>query len=244
MKRGKAMSATRRGFSVTGVFLLGVASMLFGLLLPSGGRAGVIDVGIAETRVIADNAGHSRVLIRPGSLSAVRGELVTKAFLEFSLSGGAPVEEMRVRVYPLNRDWEGNSVSWNYPWTVAGGDVDDADFRTVDLPAGRVATKLRLDVSEIVRAMADGEIGEYGFLLTVPPFQGAGFNSTHLTTLGGLTSGKLVVHYRKISVLGFTGPGGSTQLRREAQADVEVGDRPARGSRTKSDAGTADPPGR
>lgn len=47
----------------------------------------------------------------------------------------------------------------------------------------------------MVRAMADGEIGEHGFALTVPDYDGTGFSTDELAALGTFSSATLRIDY-------------------------------------------------
>jgi hypothetical protein len=202
--------------------------------------AGKITVSTASTAVISDGAGSSRVLIRPGDLSAIRGRLVTSAYLTFTLPGQAAERDIPVRVYPLTSDWNAGSVTWESPWTASGGDVEGTYYETRVVKAGARPMELRLDVSPMVRAMAQGEIGEYGFVVTVPGYDGAGFRSADLSTLGTLTAAVLEIDYRsttRVPVMSASaqpaGPatGRPTDERgsrkpKPAEADTESADRP------------------
>jgi hypothetical protein len=172
---------------------VGVATVA---LLTPPATAARITVPNAATAVISDGEGSSRVLIRPGDLAAVRGRLVTSAFLSLTLPGEPAARNIPVRIYPLTSDWSSGSVTWGSPWTEAGGDVEVAYYDTGVVKAGSRATTLSLDVSPMVRAMAQGEIGEYGFLVTVPEYDGTGFRTADLATLGTLTAASLTIDYR------------------------------------------------
>jgi hypothetical protein len=92
--------------------------------------------------------------------------------------------------------WASGSASWASPWTNAGGDLDDAYYDIRTLSGGSRGGTLRLDVSSMIRAMAVGEIGEYGLALTVPEYRAAGFASDELVALGSLSSATIHIDYR------------------------------------------------
>jgi hypothetical protein len=162
-----------------------IAGALFASL-PLSASADPVQVPIAETGVISDRAGNTRILMKPGDLSAFEDRLITWAGLTFTLPGLPAARDLPVRVYPLTTDWSAATVTWDAPWGGAGGDFDDAYFDTVVVQAGSREASLSLDVTSIVRAIVEGEYGRYGFLITVPSYDGEGFRPTDLATLGTL----------------------------------------------------------
>jgi hypothetical protein len=124
--------------------------------------------------------------------------------------------------------WTAGSASWSSPWTNEGGDLDDAYYDIVTLDPGSTGGKLRLDVSSMIRAMAVGEIGEYGLALTVPEYRAVGFRSDELAALGSLSSATIHIDYRarsKVAVAEQTrGPVAKSGATPTAKA-ADVGDR-------------------
>jgi hypothetical protein len=155
-----------------------------------------VQVPIVETGVISDRAGNTRILLKPGELSEFEDRLITSAVLTFALPELPAARNVPVRVYPLTTDWSAGTVTWDSPWVVAGADFDDAYYDTVVLASGSRETALSLDVTSIVRAIVEGEYGRYGFLITVPAYDGVGFRAADLSTLGTLTGATLEVDSR------------------------------------------------
>jgi hypothetical protein len=155
-----------------------------------------VQVPIAESGVISDRVGNTRILMKPGDLSVFEDRLITWAGLTFTLPGQIATRDLPVRVYPLTTEWTAGTVTWDSPWTTAGGDFDDAYFDTVVITTGTRATSLSLDVTSIVRAVVEGEYGRYGFLITVPGYDGVGFRAADLATLGTLSGATLEVDSR------------------------------------------------
>jgi hypothetical protein len=158
-------------------------------------RAATLDVAATPT-VISDGAGNSRVLLEIGDLSRIRGKVVSRATLEVDLPAIQVPRALPIQVSPVLSSWTAGSASWGSPWTNAGGDLDDAYYDIVTMDAGSRGGKLRLDVSSMIRAMAVGEIGEYGLALTVPEYRAAGFASDELAALGSLSSATIHIDYR------------------------------------------------
>lgn len=159
---------------------------------------------LVHVRQIASDAGVSRVLLDPGDISALNGELVTSAFLRLPLPGHAPVEDLDIVVHALRTGWDGQGVGWRTPWVRPGGDLDSRYSHTVRLGKGREAAAFALDVTLMLQEMADGVAGKNGFLLTIPAGRGDGFAAADRVVLGSLAQGELEVTFRRISELGFT----------------------------------------
>jgi len=170
------------------------------------------EVEISSIDVITSPSGESRILLKPGDLSRFRAELVLNAVLEIRLSGIAPIEPLDVRIEPLTHDWTDGTATWTSPWIAPGGDVDAAYGLTARIEKDLTGQVLYADVSEILRGWADSELTEDGFLLSVPPVKGLGFDSEEMSVLGESLLVKLIVDYRKITGLGIEG--GSAFLRR------------------------------
>jgi hypothetical protein len=171
-----------------------IVGALLAVALPV--SADPVQVPIVETGVISDRAGNTRILVKPGDLSAFADRLITSAVLTFALPGLPAARNLPVRVYPVASDWSAGTVTWDLPWTAPGGDFDDAYYDTVVLASGSRETALNLDVTSIIRAIVEGEYGRYGFLLTVPAYDGVGFRAVDLGTLGTLTGATLEVDSR------------------------------------------------
>jgi hypothetical protein len=85
---------------------------------------------------------------------------------------------------------------------------------------------LAVDVTDIVRAMASGEIGDHGFILLPMDAQTMGFSEADMALLGSMSGARLTVHYRSLTAMGFRG-GPEALLARHRSAEIG-GDRPAR----------------
>ncbi len=177
----------RASFLGTGLFLF--------LLAVGPAAADRAELPLGTATIISSEAGAARVLFRAPDLAALGDPLIFSAHLEFTLPRAATGPETYVQVNAITRDWATGSVSWTSPWTRAGGDRDDTYFRSGQVDAE--ATALRLDVTSLVRAMVEGEIESYGFMLSVPYGVGEGFRAAELSRLGTLSAGRLVVEHRQ-----------------------------------------------
>jgi hypothetical protein len=195
--------------------------------LTASARAATLDVAATPT-VISDGEGSSRVLLEIGDLSRIRGKVISRATLEVDLPSVQVPRSLPVQVSPVLSSWTAGSASWSSPWTNEGGDLDDAYYDIVTLDPGSTGGKLRLDVSSMIRAMAVGEIGEYGLALTVPEYRAVGFRSDELAALGSLSSATIHIDYRarsKVAVAEQTrGPVAKSGATPTAKA-ADVGDR-------------------
>jgi hypothetical protein len=179
----------------------GVVALL--LMLPAMTWGAETRFALAGTAVITDGAGASRVLLDFGDLtSALTGELVTSAILEIQLPGAAPDTSIAVEVSAVETAWAGRAPTWTTPWVRAGGDIGEVPSAIEILGKGVTATNLTFDVTEVVRAVADGDSPPHGFLLSVPEYKGTGIRTADMTVVGSVTGAELRVTHRNISRLG------------------------------------------
>jgi hypothetical protein len=71
---------------------------------------------------------------------------------------------MWVSVHPVTAMWNEASANWVSPWANPGGDVGPADSKA-QLGSARINTWLRLDVTDSVVAMVEGNAPNYGFVV-------------------------------------------------------------------------------
>lgn len=169
--------------------------------------AGVLTVPMVGAQTISDGQGNHRILVQPGDLATIEGEIVISATLEVPLSGAAFDNDLNLRVMAIDEPWTPGSATWTSPWTTPGGDVFPDYVANVEIPAGSAEAQLQLDVSEVVRAMADRDVGTNGFVLTVPDYLGEGLSAEDAARFELISSATLSVDVRKITALGFPGEG-------------------------------------
>ena len=128
---------------------------------------------------------------------------MTAAFLELPLPARALDEPLDVVTFAVGSQWVDRSPTWSSPWATDGGDLDDTYAHTVRLDGSRAAGRLSVDVTQMVRDMADGVAGKHGFLLTAPIGRRDGFREAEVEAFGNLSGAKLRVTYRAISQLGY-----------------------------------------
>lgn len=162
-------------------------------------------IDVEAVKVITSAESESRVLVKVGSLAVLNNKLVRAAHLVFPASRNTLSRDLEIMVMPLTRSWDENSATWTSPWTNAGGDYDEDYSRTEKVAAGVISEDLRVDVSLALRDMAFGELDNYGFLLSVSQHLGRGFTNADIQSLGSLSGGSLIVHYRHA---GRVRPGG------------------------------------
>ncbi len=183
--------------------------------------AGVIEVPMVGAQTITNDSGRTRMLLQPGDLSQIDGELVISATLRIPLSGAPISKDRALRVYAIDEEWSVGGATWTSPWSVPGGDVLRAYPANVEVPRDAVDAVIELDVSEAVRAMADREVGMNGFLMTIPDYLGEGLASEDTANLGSVSEAKLYVDYRKISALGFPREGSKALSRTSVATEGE-----------------------
>jgi hypothetical protein len=202
----------------------------FPLILACGSAVPVRDAQALEATLpvtnvvtITSGMGGSRVLVDFASPAALAEELILSAHLVIPLSGNTPVSNVGVAAMALTTPW-GPGATWTSPWSAPGGDVDRTLVAGGALEAGRVATVLDLDVTDLVRAIVDGEVGANGLLLKPADITRAGFSGAEVAVLGPLQGGDVHVVYRSLTSHGMRGGAKSlTERRRHREQAVGRG---------------------
>jgi hypothetical protein len=178
-----------------------LACMAFGsVALAPGARCGEMVLPVERVVVIADEEANSRVLFGVGPLESLQREWITSARLEIPVPAMVPEGAMDLEVSNLTRAWD-ETAAWNTPWAAPGGDSEYVWATNLTLRAGVRADQIRLDVTEIVRAMASGDLANHGFVLKPADSERAGFDSTERSILGDLAGGVLRIRYHQLSAL-------------------------------------------
>jgi hypothetical protein len=180
-----------------------LAGGLLSLLIVPPASAERRELTATQYTVISNEEQH-RVLVAFPSLAELGEEWITGARLAIPLAGGAG-SDVDIEVNALTRAW-GPGATWTSPWRTPGGDRDES------LPAsnevvlrGNAGGELTVDVTDIVREMVSGEMGEHGFLLFPADPGRRGFTGAEMSRIGGLAQVKLTVHYRSLTALGYRG---------------------------------------
>jgi hypothetical protein len=178
-------------------FCFGVG-VLLPVFLGDGVTLAVSETVAVTPKVISRQDGDARVLLRPSDLSFLEGKLVTGARLEIDLPARTPSESLDLKIYAISRSWDA-SASWDTPWQEPGGDWSLDYFNTARLTEGRAASRVRFDVSSIVRSFADGDAANHGFILMPAGHHNGGrFRSEDLELLGDDPEVTLTVSYRRL----------------------------------------------
>ncbi len=154
---------------------------------------------------MADASGRTRALIAFPGLSELREEWVSDATLTIPLGVGTLASDVGITVDALTSNWSA-TPDWSSSWRTPGGDALGKMPSDIVIRAGGAERSLRVDVTDLVRAQADGTIQDYGFVLL--PTDGAkiGFSESETALLTAALSGAtLDLHYRKLTGLGYRG---------------------------------------
>jgi hypothetical protein len=187
------------------------------------GTASALDAAFPITRVvtISGGMGGSRVLLDFGSVSALSEELILSARLVVPLSGNTPLNDVEVNVTGLTTSW-GPGATWTSPWTTPGGDVDRTLMSAVTVRVGTQAALLDVDVTDVIRSMAEGDAPANGLLLKPDAVSRAGFNGAEMAVLGDLAGGEIRVTYRSLTAHGMRGGAESITERRRQRSEHAV----------------------
>lgn len=193
------------------------------VLMGTGAQALEERIPIVRAAVLeAPRTGETRFLLDIGSLDAVRNERILSARIRIPLPGLIPGQELPLELYGLTTSWRGAVPTWTTPWTRPGGDLDVASAAFRGLEGGSRVTTLELDVTHIIRAMAEGDVAENGFMLVPAETDRDGFDEGERAILGALMGGELVISYRKLSALGIHDGGRERMERKRSSAALEV----------------------
>jgi hypothetical protein len=127
------------------------------------------ELQMKQYAVISDTTGsQGDVLLLeydlPDSLAAARiihAQLT--GGIEAVVGGGRPAA--RVEALPLGHEWDEDTVTWTYPWTTPGGDLDTLAVRSVLAREGEQT--IRVDVTGLVSDWLDGSRPNHGIALRV-----------------------------------------------------------------------------
>ena len=160
-----------------------------------------------QVRTIVNEEGVGRVLVDFGALSEVSGQFITSAYLEFDLPSHRRQSDLNIQVLTLQRGWRDGATSWTQPWTRPGGDVDDTHSQWIELLAEDSASEVRINVTQAVRAIVEGEDASNGFLLTVRDGDRDGFTLSERSLFESISSGRLEIKTANPRAAGPLGAG-------------------------------------
>ena len=179
----------------------------------------------ASTATTISTSGLGRLLLDFPSLAELHDQWVTNATLLIPLGSESVESDVEIEVDALTTSWAGGAT-WTSPWTTPGGDREQTLANSALLLAGVSESKLSADVTDLVRAMVEGEIGEHGFILLPANSPEAGLSEEELALLGDEAGGAtLQVSYRDLKALGYEG-GPKALVARHRQAAAEGSEHP------------------
>ena len=165
---------------------IGITAIMLWIVMLSG-------TAFADENKIAINSAmliHSpdnsdfRVLMRPQIKFPDTTMVIDRAFLNLIASPQTDdATYISIRLHPITTDWDGNNVSWDSPWTEAGGDIDEMFYgeHLIILPEDQ---DIQIDITDLCMRWADGRLPYYGFLLRV-----SGSSLSHFTVVRQTDSG-------------------------------------------------------
>jgi hypothetical protein len=133
------------------------------------------DTYLYHVKPDSNYGGESTINIRP----EYNGEM--HALLRFDLSGipeGATITSATLylngldennghdnSVYLLTTAWDEESATWNYPWSVPGGDFDD-QVLLASFEMGQYGCAIPIDLTDLVTGWTNGTYENYGILIS------------------------------------------------------------------------------
>lgn len=205
------------------IFLGGTALVVLCGLTDLGAEELSLTTSTATT--ITTESGHGRLLLDFPSLASLHDQWVTGATLSIPVESGGLSSDLEIEVDALTRSWSAGA-SWTSPWTTPGGDLVQTLANAAVLRAGSSGGTLTADVTDIVRAMVEGEIEEHGFIVLPSSSPEAGFGEEELALVGAEAAGAtLQVYYRDLKALGYDG-GPKALLARKHEARAEEAGHP------------------
>ena len=101
-------------------------------------------------------------------VSSLTGQTISSATIDVEVrsSSNAPIT---INAHRLTTNWTEGSVTWNSPWSAAGGDYDptvvgSASF-TSNLSLGDPTETMSIDITDLVQGWIDGTYPNYGLVL-------------------------------------------------------------------------------
>jgi hypothetical protein len=164
--------------------------------------AATLTVAGTGVTTISDGAGNSRVLLDVRGLGKLQGEWVTEATLTLAFTGTTLAEDLDLSLDLVATDWSAGA-GWSSPWTKPGGDRLGLEDARIVIPAGTRTETMSFDVTDMVRAVADGDAGDNGFILYPTDPGKPGLDSSELSALGTVSRASLTVEYRSLKALGY-----------------------------------------
>lgn len=140
-------------------------------LIPGRAASGIVKIAASECIRIApvDGAVQPRILVKFDLPRVLSGTEVDYAEVRMTLRVGRTFPpRCLVKAWPINMEWDAQSVSWTNPWSVDGGDLG-SQGSSVAVIAARVirdgVAKVELDATEIVQRWVDHPRDNHGIAI-------------------------------------------------------------------------------
>ena len=142
--------------------LLGGA--LLAVLLVGQSAAERAELSLQDVTVIERQDGAGRVLFRVGE-GLPNGATISRAILEFPVSGVSESRRVGLQVFLIARDWTREGAGWDSGWNTPGGDVHDRLYARAELPEGTGSGEISFDLTGPMKAAREDGVESFGFLL-------------------------------------------------------------------------------
>ncbi len=163
---------------------------------------GMSVVGLATNRAVAEpviaapsdfatitNAeGKSRVLFHVPWGTLQPNSRIERATLLVSLSGPSTSKILTLQLHPVLTPWSAGSVTWDSGWDTPGGDIDPDIYTRAEFDLGNGVASFGIDVTHFMKEILEDGLAAEGILVTVPPYQGEGFDAADLSWVEGMAS--------------------------------------------------------
>ena len=192
-----------------------LAAILVSTLPLSMATASQVETQVSLVKWISDREDGARALLLCPLPAKINDQLIVSAHLDLSLAGLTPTKRVEVKLAALKTAWS-SDASWAGPWTTAGGDLDPALTEEFTVGRGRQASRIGVNVTQLVRAVAEGGQRYYGMVLLPADPLRVGFDAEERAVLGGLSSGTLTVTYTDLPALGYRGGAQALRAKRRS----------------------------
>jgi hypothetical protein len=162
-----------------------------------------VEFAVNPVQTILSEGNEARVILDPGDISVLEGEIIVSAYLELSVPPVTADRDVQFRVCTIETAWREETPTWDRPWTTPGGDLDVRYAQTMTFGRQNDSGRLVIDVTQAMQEMADGTVGRNGFMVTAAAGK-VGLTEDELTRCGPFVGGVLRVNYREISHFGLS----------------------------------------
>ncbi|MBZ0268574.1 hypothetical protein K8I85_10500 [bacterium] len=174
--------------------------------------AGVLLTGLIVSSAVADrrsepltshasitNGNAHRVLFKAEGLRSMESVAISRARIEFDVTGAVADRVLYLRLCPVTTPWTAASAQWSSGWRRPGGDFDEDLGADAVIDLSHDSQKAVFDVTPILKEWLEQGAEFSGFILTVQPREGReGIRGEDVDRLQALATASLVVDYRTV----------------------------------------------